>query len=199
MRVLELTARTAPRVAVLVEGDSDAVVVERLAASRGIHFDGSAGGPELVSMHGVTNIRRVITAFRASHPSTVLLGLADAPEERFVAAAVAGDEVLPDREELAARGFFVCVRDLEDELIRALGTASVEDAVREIGDAGRFETFQRQPEWRGRPRADQLHRFAGSGSGRKRALAARLAERLDASTTPPPLRRLLDRLELELG
>ncbi|UOE24943.1 TOPRIM nucleotidyl transferase/hydrolase domain-containing protein [Agromyces soli] len=191
--------RTTPRAVVLVEGDSDAVVVERLAAARGIRFDGGASGAALVSMQGVTNIRRVVAELRADRPRTTVLGLADAPEERFVAAAIADDGAALDRDGLAARGFFVCVRDLEDELIRALGTDAVEDALREIGDAGRFATFQRQPEWRDRARADQLHRFAGSGAGRKRALAAQLAERLDASTTPVPLRRLLDRLELELG
>lgn len=199
MRVFELAGRTAPRAAVLVEGDSDAVVVERLAASRGIRFHGGAGGAALVPMHGVTNIRRVVAELRAAHPRTALLGLADAPEERFVAAAIAEGGATLDRGGLAARGFFVCVRDLEDELIRALGTDAVEDALRQIGDAGRFARFQRQPEWRDRARADQLHRFAGSGAGRKRALAAQLAEGLDASTTPEPLRRLLDRLELELG
>ncbi|MFD6053490.1 TOPRIM nucleotidyl transferase/hydrolase domain-containing protein [Agromyces sp. NPDC060279] len=199
MPVFEVTGRRAPRAAVLVEGDSDAVVVERLAASRGIRFDGGASGAELVPMQGVTNIRRIVARLRADQPRTVVLGLADAPEERFVASAIADGGAPPDRDGLAARGFFVCVRDLEDELIRALGTDAVEDALREIGDAGRFATFQRQPDWRDRARADQLHRFAGSGAGRKRALAARLAERLDASTTPVPIRGLLDRLELELG
>ncbi|MFK4728075.1 ATP-dependent endonuclease [Agromyces mediolanus] len=195
----DLDGGPSSRVAILVEGDSDAVVVERLASARGLRLEGGPDGAALISLRGVTNIRRVVTELRSAHPTTRLVGLADAPEERVVAAALAPDGALPDRAELERRGFFVCVRDLEDELIRALGTDVVEDAVRELGETGRFATFQRQPEWRDRPRAAQLHRFAGSGAGRKRALAERLAERLDARTTPAPLRALLDRVERELG
>ena len=68
-----------------------------------------------------------------------------------------------------------------------------------MGHLDRFRTFQYQPEWRDRSLTDQLHRFAGSGSGRKVALAERLAVRLDAATTPPPLAGLLDRIAQHLA
>ncbi|EWT05235.1 hypothetical protein N864_06145 [Intrasporangium chromatireducens Q5-1] len=185
------------RAVVLVEGRSDAVVVEALAAARGL--DTTDGVVRVVAMGGVTNIRSHLLR-HADQSDVHVLGLCDAPEERYVVRALqeAGRPVTC-RAEMGALGFFVCVQDLEDELLRALGPEAVEDALSELGDLGRFRTFQRQPEWRGRPLPDQLHRFAGSGSGRKLALAARLARRLTPATTPPPLAALVDRMVGAVG
>lgn len=190
-----LPGRAAPPVAVLVEGESDAVVVASLARSRGL--SGARHGTpavEIVAMHGVTNVRSHLTRLRRDRPSGPLLGLYDDAEERFVAGAWRDLGVtVATRGELAELGFFACVADLEEELIRALGAARVEDAVAELGELARFRVFQRQPEWRDRPLSDQLHRFAGTGAGRKIALAERLAHHIDDTSTPQPLARLLDR------
>ena len=97
-----------------------------------------------------------------------------------------------DRLGLERLGFWVCDRDLEDELIRALGADRVVMALEELGEAERFRAFQRQPQWRGRPVRDQLRRFAGTTSGRKLTFARRLAEELTPATTPPPLAGLVD-------
>ena len=64
-----------------------------------------------------------------------------------------------------ATGLYVCVDDLEDELIRAIGAARVEELIDSQGDLGSFRSLQRQPEWRGPPAGSQLRRFLGSGSG----------------------------------
>jgi hypothetical protein len=45
----------------------------------------------------------------------------------------------------------VCVKDLEDELIRALGSAGVEEVLAAQGELETFRNFQNQPAWRGRP------------------------------------------------
>ena len=58
-------------------------------------------------------------------------------------------------------GFYVCVADLEDELIRAHGAASVEEVVDAQGDLGSFRTLQKQPEWRGRPTEDAASALHG--------------------------------------
>ena len=42
-------------------------------------------------------------------------------------------------------GFFVCVDDLEDELIRAVGTMAVENIVSEAVDAAPLLTFRHRP------------------------------------------------------
>lgn len=181
-----------PRVVVLVEGRSDAVVVEALAAARGV--DSTDGVVRVVAMGGVTNIRSHLLR-HADQADVSVLGLCDAPEERyFIRALQETGRPVTLRAEMAALGFFVCVQDLEDELMRALGPEAVEDALSELGHLGRFRTFQRQPEWRERDLPDQLHRFAGSGSGRKLALAARLARHLTPATTPQPLAALVDRI-----
>src|SRR5258706_6043737 len=64
-------------------------------------------------------------------------------------------------------GFYVCVEDLEDELIRAIGTAQVEAVIGSQGDLGSFRSLQRQSQWRGQPTGAQLRRFPGSGAPRK--------------------------------
>jgi hypothetical protein len=68
---------------------------------------------------------------------------------------------------MEAFGFYVCVADLEDELVRCLGAAGVERVVEAQGELGSFRTFQRQPAWRGRRSQEQLRRFIGTHSGRK--------------------------------
>ena len=88
-------------------------------------------------------------------------------------------------------GFYVCVADLEDELIRALGTAAVERVVDAQGELGSFRTLQKQPAWQGRPHAEQLRRFMGSGGRRKIRYARLLVEALEPAQAPRPLDRVL--------
>ena len=85
------------------------------------------------------------------------------------------------------------------ELIRALGPHRVEQVLAELGELERFRAFQRQPQWRGRDLAEQLHRFAGTASGRKLVLARRLAEELTAPTTPAPLAHLVSAIALAVA
>jgi hypothetical protein len=91
-------------------------------------------------------------------------------------------------------GFYVCVEDLEDELIRALSAAAVEEVVEAQGDLGPFRTLQKQPAWRGRPLEEQLRRFMGSGGSRKIRYARLLVEALEPGQVPRPLNLLLDHL-----
>jgi hypothetical protein len=89
-------------------------------------------------------------------------------------------------------GFYVCVADLEDELIRALGVAEVERVLEAHGDLSAFRTLQKQPAWLGRPPAEQLHRFMGSGGRRKIRYARYLVEALAPSQVPRPLDLVLN-------
>ena len=88
-------------------------------------------------------------------------------------------------------GFYVCVADLEDELIRSLGTAAVEQVVDAQGDLESFRTFQKQTAWRGRSAEEQLRRFFGTHSGRKIQSAPLLVDALVLTQMPRPLDRLL--------
>jgi len=88
-------------------------------------------------------------------------------------------------------GFYVCVVDLEDELIRSLGCESVEEVIDGQGELGGFRTFQNQPAWRGRARDEQLRRFIGVKAGRKVRYGRLLVEALDLPRVPRPLDDLL--------
>lgn len=174
---------------VLLEGASDIAAVCALAGADALD------GVRLVDLQGVTNVRRVLLDLRQSDPDATVLGMCDAAEVRFVERALR-EVGLPvrDASDLPAYGFFVCVADLEDELIRALGADRVLQVVQQIGLAGKFATLQQQPDWQGRPVEDQLHRFCGVASGRKELLARELASALGLDDAPEPLRALLERV-----
>lgn len=109
--------------------------------------------------------------------------LCDEAEERHVrrAAGLAG----------ADPSVAVCRADLEDELIRALGAAAVEEVLSAAGELGRFRTLQHQPAQAGRPVEAQLRRWFGSGSGRKARYAPLLVAALDLDRVPDPLDAVL--------
>jgi hypothetical protein len=95
------------------------------------------------------------------------------------------------RADLESLGFFICVRDLEDELIRALGPPEVERILASEGDLVSFRTFQKQPDQQGRSDQARLRRFMGTRGGRKRHYAAVLVNALDLDHVPGPLDGLL--------
>ncbi|MEU6777990.1 TOPRIM nucleotidyl transferase/hydrolase domain-containing protein [Nonomuraea angiospora] len=176
---------------VLVEGVSDKSAVEALAERRGRNL--AAEGVSLVAMGGATNIGAYIGKFGPSGRDLRLAGLCDVGEEgdyrRSLERAGLGSDL--SRSDLEALGFFVCVADLEDELIRALGTAMVEQVVDAEGELSSFRSLQKQPAWRGRATHDQLRRFMGSGGGRKIRYAGLLVAALDLDRVPRPLDMLL--------
>jgi len=182
------------RTVVLVEGASDQVALQTLAARRG--RDLAAEGISIVPMGGARSIGRFLERFGPGGLDLRLAGLCDAREEadfrRGLEQAGLGADL--GRAEMAALGFHVCVADLEDELIRALGTAAVERVVDQEGELGSFRTFQRQPAQRGRSLQDQLRRFLGTRSGRKRRYARLLVDALDLTSVPGPLDRLLTQI-----
>jgi hypothetical protein len=182
-----------PPVVVLVEGASDAAAVRVLCEARGLERD----DVDVREMGGVTNVGHHL---RALPEGARVLGLYDAPEERFVVRALRAEGYdVADASDLTRLGFRVCDRDLEEELIRALGPSHVERVLAELGELERFRAFQRQPQWRGREVGEQLHRFAGTTSGRKLLLARRLAQELTPGTTPPPLASLIDAIARTVG
>ncbi len=176
-----------PTSVVLVEGRSDAAVLEVLGRRLGL----SSTGVQVVPMGGVTNIGAHLDTYDGA-AGMVVAGLCDAGEMRFVARALRrrGHDV-GSRADLEALGFFVCEDDLEDELIRALGTDAVIAVIEREGELPLLRTLQQQPAQRGRPLHDQLHRFFGTKSGRKLRLAAALAAEIDLDRVPAPLRGVL--------
>jgi hypothetical protein len=181
----------ARRAVVLVEGVSDALALEALAERRGRNL--AADGVSLVAIGGAQAIGRFVNLFGPAGLNLRLAGLCDAAQEREFQRALerAGLGSNLTRAEMEALGFYVCVRDLEDELIRAVGPASVLEIAEAHGDLAAFRTLQKQPAWRGRPLEDQLRRWLGSGGRRKTRYARLLVEALDLTQIPRPLDQVL--------
>jgi hypothetical protein len=179
---------------VLVEGLSDQRALEVLAQRRG--RDLVAEGVSIVPMGGAHAIGRFLDRFGPRGLDLELAGLCDSGEEsqfrRGVERAGLGSDLT--RAEMEALGFYVCVDDLEEELIRALGADAVERVLEEEGDLESFRTLQRQPAWRGRTTPEQLRRFMGTRGGRKVQIAARLVAALDLERVPRPLDGVLARV-----
>jgi preprotein translocase subunit SecA len=185
----ELAGRV--RTIVLVEGSSDQVALEALATRHG--RDLGAEGVAVVPLGGATSIGRFLDVCGPPGLALPLAGLCDIGEERHFRRHLervglgsglthAGLETL---------GFHVCVADLEDELIRALGAEGVQQVIEAQGEMRPFHTFQGQPAQRERPVEHQLRRFMGTHSGRKALYAQALVAHLDLERVPRPLQRLL--------
>jgi hypothetical protein len=177
---------------VLVEGISDRHAIEALAKRHG--RDLAAEGVVVVPMGGAQAIGRFLERYGPRGQNLQLAGLCDVQEEdefrRGLERAGLGSDLT--RDDMERLGFYVCVRDLEDELIRALGAAGVERIAEAKGDLQSFRTLQRQPAWNGRATEEQLRRWMGSGGRRKLRYAAYLVEALELTKMPRPLTGVLN-------
>jgi OLD-like protein len=180
------------RAIVLVEGRSDQIALETLAGRRGRDLERE--GVLIVPMGGAHAVGRYLARFGPPGAGTKLAGLCDAGEEELFRSGLerAGFGTRLTRPDMERLGFHVCVEDLEDELIRALGPAAVEAVLDAHDDLGPFRTFQMQPPWRGRPAQAQLRRFMGSADRRKLRYARFLVEALDPARVPRPLDAVLE-------
>jgi hypothetical protein len=179
------------RAVVLVEGVSDQVALATVAARRGRNL--AAEGISVLPIGGAQAIGGFLERFGPKGLGVRLAGLCDAGEERDFRRGLERAGLGSDltRAEMEALGFYVCVEDLEDELIRALGADAVEQIADAQGELGSFRTLQKQPAWRARPREEQLRRFMGSGGRRKIRYARLLVAALDLKEVPRPLDRVL--------
>ncbi|GAA5167979.1 hypothetical protein [Ornithinimicrobium tianjinense] len=186
-------------VLVLLEGPSDVAALDAVldgqSQGQGPRRTGEGTAYRLVDMGGVTNVARHLAAAGRQRPAAEVLGLCDAAEAWVVVRALreAGRDV-DDVADLARWGFFVCDRDLEEELIRALGAEACLALLEREGLGERFRAFSRQRPWVDRPVEDRLHRFAGVASGRKIRLARAMAAALRPDEVPPPIAALVSRL-----
>jgi hypothetical protein len=179
------------RAIVLVEGLSDQIALETLARRRGRDLERE--GVLIVPIGGAHAIGRYLAHFGPQGAGKRLAGLCDAGEEELFRSSLerAGFGARLTRPDMERLGFHVCVEDLEDELIRALGPVAVEAVLAAHDDLGPFRTFQMQPPWRGQAAQAQLRRFMGSADRRKLRYARFLVEALDLARVPRPLDAVL--------
>ncbi|MFG3705871.1 TOPRIM nucleotidyl transferase/hydrolase domain-containing protein [Micromonospora sp. NPDC047670] len=178
--------------AVLVEGISDQIALETAAVARG--RDLAEKRVVIVPIGGAHAVGRFLTRLGPLGAGLRLAGLCDLREEEIFRrgldlARVGSPRTRTEMEQL---GFHVCVGDLEEELIRALGTAGVEALFESTGDLRLFRSFQSQPAWRGREPEAQLWRFLRSSSRRNLRYARLLVEAaVGRDALPRPLDALL--------
>ncbi|NUT97571.1 MAG: ATP-dependent endonuclease [Saccharothrix sp.] len=179
------------RVVVLVEGVSDQIAVETLAARQG--RDLAADHVVVLPVGGAHGAARYLRRFGPHGTGARLAGLCDAGEAHIVRRALAttGLTTADSPAELTRLGFFVCVEDLEDELLRAAGPALAAEVLAAHGDLAAFRKIQRQPAWRGKDETAQLRRFLGAGARRKLRYARLLTEAIPEDRLPTPLTALL--------
>ena len=189
-----LVGEDAARAVVLVEGLSDRFAVETVAKRRG--RDLSAEGVHVVAMGGAGNFGHYLRRYGPRGSGATLAGLYDVGQEGLIRRGLerAGFGPGLSRAGMEALGFFVCVADLEDELIRALGSEAVERIIDAEGELRSLRILQRQPAQRGRSVEDQLHRYIGSRSGRKHRYGRLLAAAVDLNRIPAPLDGVLARV-----
>lgn len=161
---------------VLVEGESDRLAV--LEAARVLARD--LDQVEIVAMGGATNVGAFVRRYAAEPHVLRIVGLCDRAERRLFNRALPSD------------GVFVCVDDLEDEFIRALGSEQMIDFIDVQGELRAFRTMQKQPAQRDRSVEQHLHRFFGTRGTRKIRYAAALPAALGAAQLPPPVVALLN-------
>ncbi len=157
----------------LVEGPSDENAVHALVTSLGLP------AVSVREIGGITNVRRELAGLDTGVEPGVLH---DAGETAHVTAVLGGRDVPT----------FCCRLDLEDELIRSLGTSRAVEILEAAGDGAAWRTIRNQPFHRDRPEDQVLRRFLGAGSGRKKRYAALLAAALAPSEVPEPLAAALD-------
>ncbi|KUN75177.1 hypothetical protein AQJ66_36405 [Streptomyces bungoensis] len=181
----ELAARLSVRAAVLLEGPSDVAAVDALAERHG--RDLAAEGICVLPIGGAMSVGRYARLLGSPGLGLRLTGLCDERERPYYARAF-------EQVGAAQQSFFVCAADLEDELIRVLGVARVQELVRAEGDLRALQTFLRQPAQQGRAPQQQFRRFLGTKKGRKIHYGRVLVEALDPDRVPAPLDGLLSSL-----
>jgi len=184
---------------VLVEGWSDQAAIETLA--RRVGLDLGAMAVVVLPIGGATNAHPFAVRFGIQGLRLRLAGLYDLPEQRHILRALGAGTVTSALSQADAErlGFYACNEDLEDELIRALGPAAVEQVIAAESEIGAFRRFQAQPAQQARPVAAHLRRFIGTRAGRKIRYGALLAEALDLNNIPSPLSQLMARLASSQG
>ena len=192
-RAAALVQAASARSIVLVEGISDLIAVETLARRQG--RDLATEGVAVVPIGGAHAITSHLVRFGPQGDGLAMSGLCDAAEEEFFRRGLvrAGLGMPRTRTDMERLGFFVCVEDLEDELIRASGRDLIETLLDAQGDLGSFQTLQKQPAWRQRSFEAQMHRFLGAGARRKSRYAGLLVSALDLDRMPRPLVEVLAR------
>ena len=175
----------------IVEGTTDQLALT--LAARRLGRDLEAEDITVMPIGGAHAINGFLADLVGKHSEVKIAGLCDEGEEGVFRAALerAGFGSDLSRGDLERLGFFVCSADLEDELIRAIGTTAIARLTELAGDARAWYTFQRQPAWQGQATDQQFRRFVRSVSERNTRYIRAIVETLEPDQLPRPLQLLL--------
>lgn len=176
-----------PHAVLVVEGVSDQIAVEAIARRLGIDLDQRRAA--VVPIGGAHGLARGVGVIKARWPRARVGGLYDVAEEAVVRVGLTryGVGNAADRGDLQGLGFWACDPDLEGELLSALGVEEAVVCIAANGDLAALRSLQRQPAWRTRPPADQLHRFVRSIARRNMRYALVLALAIPVERIPTSL------------
>lgn len=179
---------------ILVEGVSDQVAIETVAARQGRRLEEE--GIVVVPVNGFGAIAGFLREYGPGGRELDIAGLCDAGAGPAIERAIEAVGLKRFRavEGLAGHGWGVCGDDLEQELIRAAGPDRMIDVIEAEGELRSLRTLQKQAAWHGRPVEDQLHRFLRSKARRGTRYAALLVDAVDLDRLPAPLLVPLDAL-----
>jgi hypothetical protein len=178
------------REVVLVEGYSDRVALLQLASRLGRDFD--AEGVTVLAMDGAGAVGTYLRLFGAAGLSLEVLGMCDEDkEDKWLSELQKAGFAVKDRASMKAAGFLVCVKDLEQEFVKALGLGGAQAVISNEGEASTFAAFQKQPTYSGASLDEQLRRFFQKDKIR---WAVPLVDALNLKAIPGPLNDLISKL-----
>ena len=169
---------------ILVEGISDQIALEVMAERLGRDLE--ADRVVVLPIGGAHAVKNLVAEL-GDRAGVRLSGLVDEAEADLFRSAAATSPLFADER------IHVCVRDLEDELIRAIDQPAFEALVEAEGDLPALRTMQKQPSWRDRPFPDQMHRWLRSISGRTNRYADRVVRSVRPDRLPRPLVEAIER------
>jgi AAA domain, putative AbiEii toxin, Type IV TA system len=172
---------------VLVEGITDYQAVRLIATKLGRNLD--AEGVAVLPLDGGGTLKVYLELLGPDGLDLDLAGLCDADYEQDWRSKLAGAGLtVTTRQEMEAAGFFVADRDLEDELVAALGTTNTQVVISNDGAAGDFQQFANSAGQQGEPLAEQLRAFVQK---KKTRWTPQLAAAIAPASIPPSIAALL--------
>jgi len=178
------------RKVVLVEGYSDRVALLHLATR--LKRDLDAEGITIIAMDGGSGLGTYLRLFGSTGLKLHVTGMCDEDKEaQWLSELQKAGFSITDRASMQAAGFVVCVKDLEQEFVKALGLAGAQSVIANEGKAGAFAAFQKQPAHGVVPLDEQLRRYFQKDKIR---WAVPLMEAINLKAIPRPLNELVLKL-----
>jgi len=178
------------RKVVLVEGYSDRVALLHLATR--LRRDLDAEGATVIAMDGGSGLGTYLRLFGSKGLTLSVLGMCDEDKEsKWIVELQKAGYAVTDRASMQTAGFVVCVKDLEHELVKALGLAAAQAVIANEGEAAAFSALQKQPAHSAAPLDEQLRRFFQQD---KIKWAVPLVDAINLKAIPSPLNELVLKL-----